>query len=170
MRALTLIAVLTASLASAPALAQESGQGVWPSPNPDSGSGLSEINGRTSGLVATTPSRLSRSRAEMNHGRNPSWTANPTPTQLRSDAERALRDGGFHCTIAQLDMVSQLRDGTPVVEVACVENGGLVIANSRPIRVADCFDLVDGDGELGPCRLPKNVAMVTAGTDQSARN
>lgn len=170
MRALTLTALLAASLLSTSAIAQESGQGVWPSPNPDSGSGLSEMNGRTSGLVATTPSRLERSRLEMNRGRNPSWAANPTPTQLRSQAERALRDGGFRCTIADLDMVSQMRDGTPVVEVACVENGGVVIANTRPIQVVDCFDLADGNGVLGACRLPKNVAMVAGGLAQDARN
>lgn len=165
MRALTMIA-LAASLASAPALAQESGQGVWPINNPDSGSGLSEINGRTGNLLATTPSRLERSRREMNRGRESVWAANPTPTQIRASTERALRNGGFHCTIAELNMVSQLRDGTPVVEVACEENGGLVIANSSPIQATDCFDLASGNGVLEPCRLPKNVAMVAAGAPQ----
>lgn len=165
MRALTLTTVLVAALATTSAVAQESGQGVWPAINWDSGSGISEIGGRTTGLVATTPSRLDRSRREMNRGRNPSWQANPTPALLRRATENALRDGGFRCTIAELDMVSQLRDGTPVVEVACEENGGLVIANSNPIQATDCFDLADGQGALGPCRLPKNVAMIAAANE-----
>jgi hypothetical protein len=48
------------------------------------------------------------------------------------------------------------------VEVACEEDGGLVIANSLPIQATDCFDLADGNGVIGPCRLPKNVAMIEA--------
>lgn len=169
MRALTLTALIAGSLLATSTVAQETILRV-----PDSGevpgAGISEINGRTSGLVSTTPSRLTRSRNEMNRGRNPSWAANPTPSQLRAETERALRNGGLHCTIAELDMVSQLRDGTPVVEVACVENGGLVIANSNPIQVNDCFDLADGTGAVGPCRLPKNVALVAANPDLQRRN
>ena len=163
MRALTLLAFATASLAAAPAFAQTPPFSVH-NPN-DSGSGLSEINGRTGDILATTPSRMQRSRGEMNRGRESIWAANPTPTQIRNSTQRALRDGGLHCTIADLTMVDQLRDGTPLVEVACVENGGLVIANSYPIRATDCFDLADGKGPVGPCRLPKNVAMVAAGRD-----
>lgn len=164
MRALTVTALLAASLLATSTIAQEIQR--IPDSGEVAGAGISDINGRTSGLVSTTPTRLSRSRAEMNRGRNPSWLTNPTPTQLRNQTERALRDGGLHCTIADVNMVSQLHDGTPVVEVACVENGGLIIANSNPIRIADCFDLADGNGALPPCSLPKNVAMVAAGLGQ----
>jgi len=170
MRALTVTAAVAATfLFASSAMAQDSfsPKGTWGEPNWDSGSGISEINNRTSGLVSTTPSRLPRSREEMNHGRNPGWIANPTPSQLRGQTERALRDGGFRCTIAELDMVAQLTDGTPVVEVACEEAAGLVIANSYPIQFNDCLDLADGSGAVGPCRLPRNVAMLAASEDQN---
>lgn len=160
MRVLILPVMFAGLLVSAPALAQTppfSVHNIY-----DTGSGLSEINGRTGDILATTPSRMPRSRREMNRGREAIWAANPTPTQIRNSTQRALRDGGLHCTIAELDMVGQLLDGTPLVEVACEEDGGLVIANSLPIQATDCFDLADGAGVIGPCRLPKNVAMIEA--------
>lgn len=162
MRALTLIAMATASLTSAPALAQEGGnpRGGPIGGSGDTGNAVLGFDTRSSAILATSPSRMPRSRREMNRGLEATWASNPTPTQIRSATERAILRGGLHCTIADLTMVAQLRDGTPLVEVACEEDGGLVIADSTPIRVADCFDLASGDAALEPCRLPQNVARV----------
>lgn len=162
MRALILPTLAAGLLVSAPALAQTppfSVHNVY-----DTGSGLSEINGRTGDILATSPSRLERSRREMNRGRESIWAANPTPTQIRNSTQRALRNGGIQCTIADLGMVAQLVDGTPMVEVACEEDAGLVIANSLPIRVADCYDLARGEGPLPPCSLPLNQTRYGGGS------
>jgi hypothetical protein len=128
------------------------------------------------GLMATTPSRMDRSRREMNRGREQVWDPNMSASQTRSYAQRALRRGGFDCEVADAVLVAQARDGTPLVEVDCAQGGGLVIADTEPMMATDCLDLVPGAGmetnSTGPveaCRLPGNVASVAA-ERQSARN
>jgi len=161
MRTIALTAFLATSLiAATPALAQ-SWNDATVNRN-DTGSGITAIGGRTGDILATTPSRLNRSRSEMNRGRESIFPVRPTPSQIRTTAELALERGGFHCTIAELDMVGQLRDGTPLVEVACEEQGGVVVANSTPVRAMDCLDIADGRGSIEPCRIPQNVARVAA--------
>ena len=121
------------------------------------------------GVTATTPSRMDRSRREMNRGREQIWEARMTPTQTRTYAERALRRGGFACRVADAVVVAQARDGTPLVEIDCTEGGGLIIADTQPMMATDCLDLGPGAGlatvDTGPieaCRLPGNVASVAA--------
>lgn len=128
------------------------------------------------GVLATTPSRMEGSRREMNRGRERVWRANMTPAQTRRYAQDALTRGGFQCDVAEAVVVAQTRDGAPLVEVDCVEGGGLIIADANPMIATDCLDLgpdagieaVDG-GRIEACRLPANVASVTA-ERQSARN
>lgn len=155
-RSLTLVAFTAASLATAPvAMAQtERGRADMTSP--------SQL-----GVTATTPSRMERSRREMNRGRNSSWRVNMTPSQTHSYAEDVLRRAGFICQIAEAVTVGQTNEGAPLVEVDCVDGGGLVIADTDPIMAADCLDLVPGSAvtretRLEACRLPANVAAVAA--------
>jgi hypothetical protein len=128
------------------------------------------------GVVATTPSRMERSRREMNRGREQIWDPNMSASQTRTYAERALRRAGFECEVADAVLVAQTRDGTPLVEVDCAEGGGLVIADTEPMMATDCLDLApgvgmetNGTGRVEACRLPANVASVAA-ERQSARN
>ena len=121
------------------------------------------------GVAATTPSRMDRSRREMNRGREQVWQENMTPAQTRTYAERALRRSGFACQVADAVVVAQARDGTPLVEIDCIEGGGLIIADTQPMMATDCLDLGPGAGletvDAGPieaCRLPANVASVSA--------
>jgi hypothetical protein len=120
------------------------------------------IDGSTLGILATTPSRMRGSSREMNRGRSMNWAANPTPSQLRSGAERALERGALQCTIVDVDLVAQMLDQTPIIEVACEEGAGVVIMDSDPIQFSHCQDLVGSTGVIGPCRIPRNVALVTA--------
>ncbi|HZV85818.1 MAG TPA: hypothetical protein VFF48_12605 [Brevundimonas sp.] len=157
MRCLIVAAALVA-LATSPALAQSAEVGD----SRDSRATISAIDGRTSGILATTPTRIASSRREMNRGRETRWAMNATPSQLRTFAERSLRRGGFHCTVAEVKLVAQLLDETPIVEVACQEDGGVIIADSDPVQFSDCLDLVNATGPIGPCRIPRNVALVNA--------
>jgi hypothetical protein len=128
------------------------------------------------GVTATTPSRMDRSRREMNRGREQIWDPNMSASQTRTYAERALRRGGFDCEVADAVLLAQARDGTPLVEVDCAQGGGLVIADTEPMMATDCLDLApgvgmetSGTGRVEACRLPANVASVAA-ERQSARN
>ena len=128
------------------------------------------------GVTATTPSRMDRSRREMNRGREQIWDPNMSASQTRTYAERALRRGGFDCEVADAVLLAQARDGTPLVEVDCAQGGGLVIADTEPMMATDCLDLApgvgmetNGTGRVEACRLPANVASVAA-ERQSARN
>lgn len=164
MRVFTIVAVMAASLTAVPVSAQQIGvplPGVYRDANPDSLSGISAIDGRTGDILSSTPSRLDRSREEMNRGRATTWTRRPTPSALRRYAREAIERGGIDCTVAETRLAAQLSDGTPLVEVACEEAGGIVIADTTPIQVVDCLDLVNGRGGLNPCRIPRNVANVT---------
>ena len=150
-------------LAAAPVLAQDGSSEAVTSPG-------------QLGIVATTPSRIDRSRRELNRGRTQVWRTNMTPTQLRSYAEGALRRGGFQCVVHEALMVAQTSDGTPLVEVDCAEGGGLIIADTNPLQATDCLDLSPATGmaaangsRINACRLPGNVASVAAEA-QSARN
>ena len=120
------------------------------------------IDGSTLGILATTPSRMGGSRREMNRGRSMNWAANPTPTQVRRGAERALERGGLQCTIVDVDLVAQMLDQTPIIEVACEEGAGLVVVDSDPIQFSHCQDLVGSTDVIGPCRIRRNVELVTA--------
>ncbi len=128
------------------------------------------------GVSATTPSRMERSRREMNRGREQIWAANMTPTQTRTYAERAVSRGGFACEIADAVIVAQARDGAPLVEIDCVEGGGLIIADTEPMMATDCLDLGPGAGlqtidagHIEACRLPANVASVAAERQSAGR-
>ena len=154
--ALTLVAVV-AALAAAPAAAQDTGGSV-------------ELYGPGQlGVVATTPSRLDRSRREMNRSRNARWNVTLTPSQARAEAEVAIRRAGFRCAVADALHVARTATGEPLIEVDCTQGGGLIIADGNPIQVVDCLDVAPGDPRIPACQLPANVASVAA-ERQSARN
>lgn len=128
------------------------------------------------GVVAVTPSRIDRSSREMNRGLG-QRRRELTPAQARAEAEAALRYGGFTCTVAEAVVVGRAATGEPLIEVDCVEGGGLIIADSRPLEATDCLDIAPdaGDADRGQstvtaCRLPANVASVASERGQSARN
>lgn len=133
--------------------------------NPGSAPGSSELfnNPGITGVVSTTPSRIGSSRREMNRGRQAVWSANMTPSQIQTYAERTVRRAGFRCVVDDSAFRAQLADGTPIVEVHCRGTGGLIIADSEPIQATDCLDLPqrglpDQGDRIDSCRLPGNVA------------
>jgi hypothetical protein len=122
------------------------------------------------GVTAETPSRMAGSRAEMNRGRNA-----PITVPVREQAAEAVARAGLICSVAEAAVVGRARDGGPLIEIDCVEGGGVIIADSDPLQVVDCLDLAPDSGQAGrrqriitACVLPGNAGL--AGRGQSARN
>ena len=122
------------------------------------------------GEVAETPSRIAGSREEMNRGRNV-----PAGPSARTLAEGAVGRAGLVCTGAEAAVIGRTRDGGPLIEIDCVEGGGVIIADSDPLQVTDCLDLAPDAGQAGrrqrivtACTLPGNLGL--AERSQSARN
>ncbi|MDQ7812512.1 hypothetical protein [Brevundimonas sp.] len=126
------------------------------------------------GVTAGTPSRIRSSREAMNHGRN-------QPPAPRSNADAgalaaaAVARAGLICSVAEAAVIGRTRDGGPLIEIDCVEGGGVIIADADPLQVVDCLDLAPDEGQAGrrqrvvtACRLPGNAGL--AGQGQSARN
>ena len=106
------------------------------------------------GAVAETPSRIAGSREEMNQGRN---------TAIGPSVQQ------------QAAVVGRTHDGGPLIEIDCVEGGGVIIAGSDPLQVTDCLDLAPDTGQAGrrqrivtACTLPGNLGL--AERSQSASN
>lgn len=122
------------------------------------------------GLTAGTPSRMAASREEMNRGRNA-----PASASVEDQAADAVARAGLVCAVAEAALVGRTRDGGALIEIDCVEGGGVIIADSDPIQVTDCLDLAPDTGQAGrrqrvvsACRLPGNLGL--AERSQSARN
>lgn len=125
-------------------------------------------------MTAGTPSRIRSSREAMNHGRN-------QPPAPRSNADAgalaaaAVARAGLICSVAEAAVIGRTRDDGPLIEIDCVEGGGVIIADADPLQVVDCLDLAPDEGQAGrrqrvitACRLPGNAGL--AGQGQSARN
>ena len=113
------------------------------------------------GVVAETPSRLSGSREEMNRGRNTAIGAS-----AQDQAADAVARAGLVCAVAAAAIIGRTRDGGPLIEIDCVEGGGVIIADSDPLQVTDCLDLAPDTGQAGrrqrivaACRLPGNAGL-----------
>lgn len=126
------------------------------------------------GVAAETASRLPGSREEMNHGRNGA-DASRSAGSARERAVDAVARAGLVCAVADAAIVGRARDGGPLIEIDCVEGGGVIIADSDPLQVVDCLDLAPDNGQAGrrqrvvsACRLPGNAGLAEEG--QSARN
>jgi hypothetical protein len=126
------------------------------------------------GVTAETPSRIPSSREEMNYGRNQPPAPRST-APARELATAAVARAGLVCAVAEAAVVGRTRDGGDLIEIDCVEGGGVIIADTDPIQVVDCLDLAPDEGQAGrrervitACRLPGNAGL--AGLGQSARN
>ena len=122
------------------------------------------------GAVAETPSRMAGSREEMNRGRN--TAAQPS---VQDQAASAVARAGLVCSVAESAVIGRTRDGGSLIEIDCVEGGGVIIADSDPLQVTDCLDLAPDTGQAGrrqrivsTCTLPGNRDL--AEQYQSARN
>lgn len=122
------------------------------------------------GVTAETPSRIAASREEMNRGRNA-----PADGPAAPQATALVARAGLVCTVAEAAVIGRTRDGGALVEIDCVEGGGVIIADGDPVQVTDCLDLAADAGQAGPrqrvvtaCRLPGNAGL--GGPSQSARN
>lgn len=122
------------------------------------------------GEVAETPSRIAGSREEMNRGRNA-----PIGPSVQDQAVDAVARARLVCTVGEAAVVGRTRDGGPLIEIDCVEGGGVIIADSDPLQVTDCLDLAPDTGQAGrgrrivsTCTLPGNLGL--AERSQSTRN
>ncbi len=122
------------------------------------------------GVTAETPSRIAGSREEMNRGRNTAITPS-----VQEQAADAVARAGLVCAVAEAAIIGRTRDGGPLIEIDCVEGGGVIIADSDPLQVTDCLDLAPDTGQGGrrqrivtACTLPGNLGL--ADRSQSARN
>jgi len=113
------------------------------------------------GEVAETPSRIAGSRAEMNRDRNTAAGAS-----VQDQAIDAVARAGLVCTVAEAAVIGRTRDGGPLIEIDCVEGGGVIITDSNPLQVTDCLDLAPDTGQAGrrqrivaACRLPGNAGL-----------
>jgi hypothetical protein len=122
------------------------------------------------GVTAETPSRIAGSREEMNRGRN--TAIGPSVQEQAADA---VARAGLVCAVAEAAVIGRTRDGGPLIEIDCVEGGGVIIADSDPLQITDCLDLAPDTGQAGrrqrivtACTLPGNLGL--ANRSQSARN
>ena len=122
------------------------------------------------GVTAGTPSRIAGSREEMNRGRN-----TPDGLSAESRATDAVARAGLVCAVAEAALIGRTRSGGALIEVDCVEGGGVIIADSDPLEVTDCLDLAPDTGQVGrgrrvvtTCHLPGNADL--AERAQSVRN
>ena len=113
------------------------------------------------GEVAETPSRIAGSREEMNRGRN--TAIGPSVQEQAADA---VARAGLACAVAEAAIIGRTRDGGPLIEIDCVEGGGVIIADSDPLQVTDCLDLAPDTGQAGrrqrivtACQLPGNAGL-----------
>lgn len=173
MRFIALSAIGLAALMAAPTAAQVAGSGLPASPG---GSGTEVIRSPSdAGILATTPSRIPSSRREMNRGRATPFEVRMSPREARRHARDLISRAEIDCDVAEAEIVAYTEEYIPLMEIDCADAGGLVIADTLPIQATDCLDL--GLPEEVPvgrrfnlsCRLPGNVAMVTAAY-QAERN
>ena len=122
------------------------------------------------GVTAETPSRIPGSREEMNRGRN-----SVVGASVQDQAADAVGRAGLVCAVAEAAVIGRTHDGGPLIEIDCVEGGGVIIADSDPLQVTDCLDLAPDTGQAGrrqrivtACTLPGNLGL--AERSQSARN
>ncbi len=127
------------------------------------------------GVTAETPSRMAGSREAMNWARNEAEATGPSTAAVRERAAAAVSRAGLLCTVVEAAVIGRTRDGGPLIEIDCVEGGGVIIADSDPLVVTDCLDLAPDTGQarrrqrvVTTCRLPGNAGL--AGLGQSARN
>jgi hypothetical protein len=116
--------------------------------------------------VAITPSRLERSREEMNRDRNPA-SSSPSPAAVRERARTVVARAGLVCTVVDAGIVGRARQGEPLIEIDCAEGGGVIAVDSDPIQITNCLDLAPDTGQAGQrqrvvtsCQLPGNAGLV----------
>lgn len=157
------LSILILFLLAGPALAQAQ----TPLRQPE---GLRIYSPSTFGVTAVTPGRIPDSRDEMNWGRNEAGVPILGPTAVRERAEAAVARAGLICTVVEAAVVGRARDGGPLIEIDCVEGGGVIIANTDPMQIVDCLDLAPDTGQAGrrqrvvtACRLPGNAGLAGLG-------
>ena len=118
MKLIALSIVALAALAATPAAAQVS------SGRSDEGPGNSrrDVLGFPSdvGILASTPSRIPRSRREMNRGRASPFELRMSPREARNYADDLIERAALRCEVAEALLVARTGDNIPVVEVDCV--------------------------------------------------
>jgi hypothetical protein len=163
MKRIALSLAAFATLAATPALAQSMG-GSLGGPG-YSGSDVLKAPSDL-GMLAVTPSRLSGVRREANRGRAVPFEVRMSPREARRYADDLLERAEIRCDVAEAELVAYTGDRLPVMEVDCVEGGGIVVIDSLPIQATDCLDLRPREegvvNVLDACRLPGNVATVAA--------
>jgi hypothetical protein len=133
------------------------------------------------GVTAETPSRMAASRAAMNEGRNEPEAPRRNTAAVREQADAAVARAGLICTVVEAAVIGRARDGGPLIEIDCVEGGGVIIVDSDPLQVVDCLDLAPDTGQsrrrqrvISACSLPGNAGLAGQGQTpdegQSARN
>jgi hypothetical protein len=85
---------------------------------------------------------------------------------VQEQAADAVARAGLVCAVAEAAVIGRTRDGGPLIEIDCVEGGGVIIADSDPLQVTDCLDLAPDIGQAGrrqrivsACRLPGNAGL-----------
>lgn len=133
------------------------------------------------GTVASTATRLDRTRREMNRGRPDNAIRDPLPTDpavILGNAQAALNRARTGCQVVDAEVIGLSIDDDVVYEAACGSGPGyLVIASLRPVAV-ECGALAEGAGHsdrdvdadvVNRCLLPGNQQSLESIADYARR-
>lgn len=131
-------------------------------------SGVNIASPNQMGIVATSPSRMSASRREMNAGRtNPRAVADlpDDPAIILEEAQIQADRADAVCDVTEAAVVGAARENMPIFEAVCSQGTGYIIVSGAYPQAVDCALLADGTGDrrrdrdmvvINECRLPGN--------------
>lgn len=149
-RWLVVVALLALGLSvqSAWAQVQPPPAGVPPGQNPNERTvniyGPGQL-GSTSGI----PTRMDRSRREMNRGRPDTAIMDSLPEEpaaIIDAAQTALNRARKRCRVVEAVVLGRDTDNAPVFEAACERGPGYLVVAGTPPRAVECAEAAEGTG------------------------
>lgn len=124
------------------------------------------------GSTAGVPSRMNRSRREMNRGRPDTAIMDDLPeepAEIRDHAQTALNRAQKRCRVVDAVVLGRDPDNAPVFEAACEQGPGYLVVAGTPPRAVECAEAAQGTGHrdrdtdadvINECQLPGNGMTV----------
>lgn len=154
MRVIAILGACAALLLPAGVAQAQSGPGVQ-----QQGAGQT-WNPHTIGAVAETPSRMERSRAQMNAGRERRRNMDELPEDLAvimAETQVLMERSGQPCEVTDAMVVGRGARNRPVYEAVCSDGMGYVVADNAYPEPIECGALAEGTGHRD--RLPDGVVV-----------
>lgn len=120
------------------------------------------------GSDARIPSRIDRSRREMNRGRASTAIMDALPEEpgaIREAAQTAVNRAMKDCRVVDALVLGRDMDHAPVFEAACARGPGYLVVAGTPPRAVECAEAAQGAGHrdrdpdadvINSCQLPGN--------------